>query len=168
MVHQHLTNFLMVATPVDSCSSTFVGRKTKRTVETPAPAPASTVTILPTTLNPTLLTESQTDITEATATDISFKKDEYDHVELCEGQYKDDFCLNGGTCIIHNFQGLPIAYDCVCDSHYTGTRCEYKAPEGSYSGGMKLRVRRSNRRTRKILHRRRLSRMFCFVSCSIC
>ena len=98
------------------------------------------------------MTEPQTETTAATNTDETFKKDEH-QPELCEGQYEKEYCLNGGTCFLHMLRGEPIFYDCVCNSPYHGPRCEYKMFEGSYPGGMKLRVRRSNRRARKILIR---------------
>lgn len=146
----------------DSCSSSFVGWKPKRSLETPAvffetsialeksilnsPAEEETSS---TVINHTYMTtESQIDTSEDAADETRFKKDEYDNVELCEGQYETDYCLNGGTCILHQHRGEAIAYDCVCPFHFFGKRCDEKMLEGSYNG-LKKRVHRSNRRTRK-------------------
>lgn len=158
-------DLLTFSKPVDSCSSTFSGWK--RIVETPTPESPAIVTISPTILNHTIMTELPTD-SAATIDDNSFRKekDKYDHVEFCEGRYNEDFCLNGGTCIIHKLGGETISYDCVCDSHYFGKRCEDKMFEGSYSRGMKLRLPRSNRRRRNILHRRSAFTYVKFVSCT--
>lgn len=84
-------------------------------------------------------------------TDKQFKQDAYQHVHLCDGLYATDFCLNGGTCFIHKYYEAQI-FVCECAEFYHGSRCEEKSLEGSYGGGMKLRIRRSRRR--------RISRMF--------
>lgn len=156
---------------IDSCSSTFVGRKSKRTIETTTTAALiTTVTIPPTTSNDTTMTDSTEEDTStktAPKNDKTLSQDEYSHVELCEGLYKTDFCLNNGTCFIHRYREAQI-YVCDCPSHYVGQRCEEKQLEGSYGGGMKLRIRRSYRRTDKKIRRRRISRMFNFVYCCFC
>lgn len=139
----------------DSCSSTFGGRKEKRTIEPETLASPKAVTFLPTTTNYTIMTEPET----TTPIDKTLKQDQkYQHIELCEGLYEAEYCLNGGTCYTHKYPGGQV-YVCECSSHYHGVRCEEKSLEGSYGGGMKLRVRRINRRS----VRRRISRMFNFV-----
>lgn len=160
---QNLCNFSVE----DSCSSSLVGRKSKRTIETPTPASSTTVTIQSTTVNDSTMTDSsetERSTTTAPKNDKTFKQDEYSHVELCEGLYETDFCLNNGTCYIHKYRDAQI-YVCDCTSHYVGQRCEEKSLEGSYGGGMKLRIRR---RTNKKFRRRRISSMFSFMSCCFC
>lgn len=125
----------------DSCSSTFEARKpSKRAVETSTEAaPATPVMTLPTTIMTAL---------KETTNDNAFIQGLYQHVEYCVGQFKTDYCLNGGTCFVHKYQDDKI-YGCICSSHYHGTRCEEKQLSGSYGGGMKLRIQRSRFRTRR-------------------
>ena len=86
--------------------------------------------------------------------DKTKKQDRYDHISECEEPYKSDFCLNEGVCYFHRYHEASF-YSCDCAKHFTGHRCEEKALEGSYGGGMKLRVGRSHHRPK-----RQISRMF--------
>lgn len=92
----------------------------------------------------------------------------YGHISLCEGMYKTDFCLNGGTCHSHRYLDSQV-YTCECDSHFHGQRCEEKSLEGSYKGGMTVRNRRSERRSRDQLSRTCMfsvvsSLILCYIS----
>lgn len=149
----------------DSCASTFGGWKTKRTIETSTTLPESTtVTIPPTTPNITIMTEPTA--SGSASLDKTLKQDAYEHVERCEGQYDELYCIHG-TCYVHKYQNKPV-YVCECSEGYHGDRCDFKSLEGSYGGGMKLRIRRTISRPAR--RRSKTPRMFdfmCFVTCAM-
>lgn len=122
--------------------------KTKRIVSSTTSEPV-TVTI------PTTTSETLTE--QTTTNEKKMKQDFYTHIELCQGLYKTDFCLNGGVCFTHKYLEAQI-YVCDCPVPFTGSRCEEKSLEGSYGGGKTLRIRRAALR--------RIPRMFnvCVLS----
>lgn len=130
---------------VDSCSSAFGSRKSKRTIEfvyeSTSTEPTET-TILPTTIKLTndIMTYNEEHKTPKTRKSDEKLIEEYrDHLELCEGIHALELCLNGGTCKVLKRHQL---YLCVCADDFTGKRCEEKSLEGTYGGGMIVRKSR--------------------------
>jgi hypothetical protein len=151
----------------DSCSSTlgFRRRGERHATESSAALPTTTtVTILPTTQT---TSDIMTEAPEVTVTDKTSLKDRYDHISDCDLDMQEVFCFNGGTCYVHQYRDARLL-QCECPSHFTGERCQEKALEGSYGGGMvESRIQRSEESSNT--EPRRVSRMFKFLSCfSVC
>lgn len=116
---------------LDSCSSSISDRNEKR------PASTSSLTVQTTT---SIVTEENIVITTLVVETHHLLA--YEHIQSCDKEHDENFCLNGGTCFIIKIH--PDAelseYNCECPHGFHGFRCDYKSTEANYESRPKTRI----------------------------